>query len=140
VRIAALYSIHDASEGVLKDDTTPKKRALAELIEQRCGILARVILDCIDDLTFIQNQAIYAASGLGWPHIDEAKRVHHYDLVMFVTEWRDLMRGIEHPDWEQYRNIEPLRDTIKPWPWEHAKGALLRRWHKVLPVFAQEAQ
>jgi hypothetical protein len=134
-RIAAEFSLHDAPEGVLKDDTTPKKCTVAEKIEQRCGILAADIIKVLDEITDDHDAAIHEAAGLPWPMPDDiARAVKEVDIIMFVTEWRDLMKGIEHPNWAPYSNVKPLGALIQPWPWDVAKNALLRRWRTLLPA------
>lgn len=136
--LAAYFSMHDTVEALLKDDPTPKKNAIAEIIQAHTGVLAPEILRCFDDLTERHDRAIHQAAGLAWPmHPEMAKRVKLWDLRMFVTEWRDLMGNIPHPDWQQYEGIEPLPDTIKPWAWEQAKNVLLNLWLRLLPALQQ---
>jgi hypothetical protein len=43
--LAAYFLLHDAHEHTLKDDTTPKKRAIAELASERFGILGEHIFE-----------------------------------------------------------------------------------------------
>jgi hypothetical protein len=139
VELAAEFSLHDGPEGVLKDDTTPKKRAIAELCEQQFGVLAGHILAAFDLLTYRHDAAIHEAAGLPWPMRPEmAAAVKRWDLVMFVTEWRDLMGDIVHPNWAPYSGILPLRETIVPWRWETAKTALMNRWQRLLPALQEQ--
>jgi hypothetical protein len=136
-QLAAYWSLHDAHEAVLKDDTTPKKRAIAELCAQQFGILAEHVLATFDRLTDRHDAAIHAAAGLPWPMpADMAAQVKAWDLTLFVTEWRDLMRARTHPDWTPYRDITPLPETIRPWPWPFARLALQVRWRRLLPALA----
>jgi len=138
--LAAYFALHDAPEAVLKDDTTPKKRALAEECEQSFGILAEHVLDAFRRIDDRHDAAIHAAAGMLWPAPEWMReRVKHWDLVMFVTEWRDLMPGVEHPHWEPYRDIKPLYTTIIPWGWERAASSLLARWQRLLPALRAEA-
>jgi hypothetical protein len=62
-----------------------------------------------------------------------AAGVKKWDLIMFVTEWRDLMRDRPHPNWAPYSGIKPLADKIAPWDWRTAKRELLNRWRRLLP-------
>src|SRR4051794_15597738 len=111
VELAAEFSLHDVPEAALKDDTTPKKRAIAELSEQQFGVLASHIIAAFDLLTYRHDAAIHEAAGLPWPMRPElAVAVKRWDLVMFVTEWRDLMRDRPHPNWAPYSGILPLRE------------------------------
>lgn len=133
------WLLHDVLEGALKDDPTPKKRAYAELIERRCGVLAPQIMSCFVELDDMHDRAIHAAAGVEWPHADEiAHAVKRWDKIMFVTEWRDLMKGFQHPNWSAYEGIEPLAETIEPWPWERAMAELLDRF-TLLPALREVA-
>jgi hypothetical protein len=130
------YSVA-AHEAVLKDDTTPKKRAIAELCAQQFGILAEHVLGAFDRLTDRHDAAIHAAAGLPWPMPAElAAQVKAWDLIMLVTEWRDLMGDRPHPDWTPYRDVAPLPETIRPWSWPFARLALQVRWRRLLPALA----
>lgn len=137
--VAAAFSLHDVPEAVLKDDTTPKKRALAALIARQCGVLAPAILDCFAAFDDLHQAAVNEAAGVPWPLPEAvAKEVKRFDLIMFVTEWRDLMRSggrpWPHPNWAPYSGIQPLADTIVPWPWPEAQARLQRCWENLLPT------
>ena len=134
--LAAYVLLHDAHEAFLKDDTTPKKRALAETAAANFGILAEEIIGSFDMLTERFDVAVHTAAGLPWPPEPAMKAaIKSYDLALFVTEWRDLMRAIPHPNWNEYRSTEPLRDQIKPLTWQIAAGAFVERCKRYLPVF-----
>jgi hypothetical protein len=138
--LAGYFSLHDAPEAVLKDITTPLKRALAEVALQQFGILSGQIVEAFAHLEERHERAIHLAAALPWPmKPGRREQVKHYDLVMFVTEWRDVMRGRPHPNWGPYQQFTPLADTIRPWDWETAKRALLRRWRVLLPVLREAA-
>jgi len=138
--VAGYFSTHDGHEGVLKDDTTPKKRALAELAQEKFGVLASDILECFALLTYRHDVAIHEAAGLVWPPAPGlAAQIKRWDLVMFVTEWRDLMHDRPHPNWAPYSGIKPLPDRIMPWRWQTAKAGLLRRWKELLPALGDSA-
>jgi 5'-deoxynucleotidase YfbR-like HD superfamily hydrolase len=133
--LAAYFLLHDAPEAFLKDDTTPKKRALAEVAARNFGVLADEIIAAFDMLTEQFDAAIHEAAGLVWPMPPAIKAaVKAYDLTMFVTEWRDLMRGTQHPNWDEYRDIAPLRDRIIVWPWQTACGGYIGRCKDLLPA------
>lgn len=137
--LPAYFLLHDGHEHALKDDTTPKKHALAEIAHEAFGLLAEQILACFDQLTERHDAAIHAAAGLPWPPApDIAKAVKTFDLIMFVTEWRDLMRGVEHPNWDAYRAVTPLPERIAPWSWSTARTAFLMRCRLYLPCFADD--
>lgn len=132
--LAAYFLLHDLEEGLWKDDPTPKKRALAHRIQERCGVLAGDIIAIIDGVVDEHDAAIHAAAGLPWPMPEEiAKAVKYYDVVMFVTEWRDLMRGFEHPAWKDYAGIRPLEAEIAPWRWSFAMAEWMKRARKLIP-------
>lgn len=137
--LAAYFLLHDAPEAFLKDDTTPKKRAIAAIASEHFGILASQIMDAFDLLTYRFDAATHEAAGLAWPMtIDIRRAVKAYDLTMFVTEWRDLMRGTKHPAWDEYRGITPLRDTIKPIDWQCAAFDYRTRCKQLLPALKGE--
>ncbi|MDP2410383.1 MAG: hypothetical protein Q8M26_08860 [Pseudolabrys sp.] len=137
IELAGYFLLHDGHEAFLKDDTTPKKRALAAVADEKFGILSEEIMAAFDLLTDRFDAAIHEAAGLAWPPSDAMKAaIKTYDLVMFVTEWRDLMRGLDHPNWDPYRGITPLPDTIIPMGWRQASAAFRARCTSLLPVFA----
>jgi 5'-deoxynucleotidase YfbR-like HD superfamily hydrolase len=134
--LAAYFLLHDAPEAFLKDDTTPKKRAVAAVAAEHFGILASQIMDAFDLLTYRFDAATHEAAGLPWPMpINIRQAVKSYDLIMFVTEWRDVMRGVPHPAWDEYRGIAPLPDTIIPWDWQTSARAFRDRCKLYLPCF-----
>lgn len=138
--IAAEFLVHDNPEAALKDDTTPKKRAIAEEAEAQFGVLAASVIGAFDAITERHDIAIHAAAGLPWPMApDVAAAVKRIDLVMFVTEWRDLMRNAPHPNWAPYSGIQPLPDTIEPWDWRDAKRQFLARCQTMLPALREAA-
>lgn len=133
--LAAYFLLHDAPEAFLKDDTTPKKRALAEIASRNFGVLSTEIMEAFDMLTEQFDAAIHEAAGLEWPCSSAMKAaVKAYDVTMFVTEWRDLMRGTQHPNWDEYRAYTPLRDVINPWDWKTAAAGYRARCTKLLPA------
>lgn len=138
--LAAYFLLHDAHEHTLKDDTTPKKRAFAELAEQRFGVLSDYIMETFKLLEYRHDVAIHEAAGLDWPPQLPSMilNLKHWDLVMFVTEWRDLMRGCEHPNWAPYANVLPLPESIRPWGWETARNAYILRCMKLLPALQKK--
>ena len=132
---AAEFHIHDCQEGIWKDDPTPKKVAIAERIAQRCGVLADDILDVLSGIVDEHDAVIHQAAGLCWPIDPEVHRiVKLYDVIMFVTEWRDLMHDAPHPNWAPYSGIKPLEDKIDPWPWAKARAGWLYRANRLLPT------
>lgn len=124
--LAAYLLMHDGHEFLLKDDTTPKKHALEVEAQESFGVLAGAITGTYDRLTFRIDAAIHEAAGLIWPPSPEMKAaIKHWDRRMFVTEWRDLMRGIPHPDPEAYRGVELLETVIFPWHWPQVREQFL---------------
>lgn len=131
---AAYFLLHDAQEAIWKDDPTPKKVAIATRVSERCGIVAADILAVIAGIVSEHDAAIHQSAGLPWPVPEEIARiVHLYDAIMFVTEWRDLMGNIEHPNWSAYTSIRPLPKVIDPEPWPHARAGWLYRARRLLP-------
>jgi len=134
--LAAYFLLHDNHESVIKDDTTPKKRALATIAEEQFGTLASVIMEAFSSLEARHDEAIHAAAGLPWPiGADMRSRIKLWDLRMFVTEWRDLMTGFNHPDWAPYQHVEPISKRIdEPWDWQKAKRTWLFCASQLLPA------
>lgn len=131
---AAYFLLHDAQEGLWKDDPTPKKRAIAERVSQRCGVTSEAILAVLAEIVAEHDAAIHQAAGLPWPIPEEIHRiVKLMDVIMFVTEWRDLMHDAPHPHWAPYSGIKPLEKKIEPREWPHARAAWLLRANKLLP-------
>lgn len=133
--IAAYFSLHDVPEAVLKDDTTPKKHAIAAIAEQRFGVLAPAVLVAFDELTERHDRAIHEAAGLAWPPPRAiAAAVKHFDRVMLLTEWRDFMPGAFLPNREAYAGVLPLRRRLHALPhWSRAADQLVDLWCELLP-------
>lgn len=132
---AAYFLLHDVQEGIWKDDPTPKKIAIAERIEERCGVVAEAILEVLEGIVSEHDAAIYQAAGVPYP-VPEITRllVKKWDVIMFVTEWRDLMGDIEHPHWAPYASVTPLLRRIVPMPWQEARDAWMLRARQLLPA------
>lgn len=137
-KVAAYVSLHDVHEALLKDDTTPKKHAIAAVAEARFGVLARQILDVFDELTERHDRALHEAVGLSWPPtLEMAAAIKRIDRILLITEWRDLMGGVPLPNADAYADIEPLRVTIAPLSWRAGAEGLKRRWAQLLPALAR---
>lgn len=131
-KATAYFLLHDAPEAYLKDDTTPKKRALATIAETQFGALASSIMQAFDALTARWDIAIHAAAGLPWPMPGEIENlVHAYDKTMLVTEWRDMM--IVLPPFNA-DGVVTLKTKIVAWDWHVAERALKRRFTMFLPA------
>lgn len=139
--LAAYFSVHDNPEALLKDDTTPKKNALAEIADASFGQLAQAVRAAFEDLNDRHESVAHAAAGLAWPVPSAlAKQVKYFDRVMLITEWRDLMAGAELPGGEAWRGLQPLTMTIKPLDdWRTAKAMLLEVWREFLPALGGRA-
>lgn len=134
--LAAYFLCHDVHEGFLKDDTTPKKRLVAEIASASFGGLAEPVMQAFDLATYRFDVAIHDAAGLSWPpRSDLIAAIKRLDLVMFVTEWRDLMPNFVHPNWAPYSGIHPLPDVIKPASdWRQAMDLFLIMAEDLLPA------
>lgn len=142
LQLCGYLSLHDAHEAVLKDDTTPKKRAFAAIAEAKFGILAPAVIATFDELAERHDRAIHAAAGLAWPpSAGMQAMIKRFDRVLLVTEWRDLMGGYPLPNAQAYADVVPLHYAIKPVDnWQTAALLLQRCWERVLPVFAGREQ
>lgn len=133
---AAYCLLHDAHEAYLKDDTTPKKRALARLAQEHFGVLGPVVEDTFKLLERRFDAAIHEAAGLAFPPPDDiAAAVHRIDRVLLVTEWRDFM-AIPPPFDTQ--GAKPLHEWLGAWHWEVARDEFLCWCRALLPAFAGE--
>jgi hypothetical protein len=132
--LAAYFLLHDGHEAFLKDDTTPKKRAVAAIAEQNFGVLASSIAEAFDILTHRFDVAIHTRAGLAWPPTHERREgIKYWDLRMFVTEWRDLMGNQPHPNWERYSKVPALGGNIIPLSWDRARDVFLALAFDLLP-------
>lgn len=133
---AAYFLLHDCHEALWKDDPTPKKHAIAERIEEVCGVLAEEIIDVLAEIEREHNAAIHQAAGLPWPLPDiTRRRIKAMDAIMFVTEWRDLMHDLPHPNWAPYSGIKPLKEKIDHvWTWAEARAGWMLRANRLLPA------
>jgi hypothetical protein len=133
---AAYFVLHDAHEAFLKDDTTPKKRAIGAIAEQ-FGAQAGQIIQAFDALTATWDEAIHVAAGLTWPMPSAIEElVHAWDRVMLLTEWRDLMKVPAPFDAEGV----VLAGKITPQTWQMAEWSLKRRFAQFLPALKGKAE
>lgn len=136
--LAAYFLLHDAHEAFLKDDTTPKKRAIATIAHENFGVLAESITEAFDLLTERFDAAIHARAGLHWPPTSERKAgIKYWDLRMFVTEWRDLMGNQPHPDWHRYSGVPAFAEAIVPMNWDDARLMFLAMHFELLPLWTE---
>ena len=137
--LAAYLSLHDVHEAVLKDDTTPKKNTFAAIAEKKFGVLASQVMEAFADLTDRHDRAIHEAAGLAWPPSPEmAARIKHFDRVLLVTDWRDLMRGATLANAQAYADVSPLQRTIVPHKkWESSAALLCLAWRRYLPALGE---
>jgi 5'-deoxynucleotidase YfbR-like HD superfamily hydrolase len=132
---AAQFLLHDAKEALVKDLTTPLKVAVADIAEQYYSAVPTEIINSFEILEGRIDAAIYVAAGLSWPlSLERAQLVKKYDLIMFVTEWRDLMHDVPHPNWAPYSGIKPLPQKIEPLSWAQARAGWLLRANRLLPA------
>jgi hypothetical protein len=133
-QLAAYFLLHDGHEAFFGDDTTPKKRALAEIAHKKFGILAADILLAFDAMIASFDIEIHAKAGLAWPAtLEMSAQIKLWDKRLFVTEWRDLMSNAVHPAWNNYRDILPLNERIIPWHWAWAARSFRDRCDSLLP-------
>lgn len=124
------FLIHDAPEAYLKDDPTPKKRAIDAIAQGQFGVLAGSITGAFDELTRRFEIAIAKAAGLPWPWPKLCQEtVDAFDEIMLVTEWRDLKR-IPLPFTP---TVLPLEEIIHPWNWQQARTQLEAAFNRWLP-------
>ena len=133
--LAAYLLLHDCHEAYSKDDTTPKKRALDAIAQQRFGVLAGDIMKAFAVLTDQLDAVIHQAAGIPYPPSPEMQeQIHHFDRVLLATEWRDLMKCATPYDFAK----ELLPDTIIPKDWQSARNEFHSRCRSLLPVFREQ--
>lgn len=123
---------HDMHEAYLGDDTTPKKRAIAEIAAASFGTLAVNVMSAFNAVTDRFDIAIHEAAGLPWPPPENlVPQIKHFDRVLLATEWRDLMQCEPPYDF----GVDPLPAVIKPAAhWESARNVLLLSIRDLLGV------
>jgi hypothetical protein len=133
--LAAYLALHDVHESLLKDDTTPKKHALAAIVEARFGVSASLVITALNYPALNIDEVVHRAAGLQWPPSPEmAAAIKRFDCILLVTEWRDLMGGVPLPNAEAYADVTPLRRRIKPHSkWQRAERDLLQIWSAYVP-------
>lgn len=138
-QLAAYFAVHDVHEAVLKDDPSPKKRALIELSCELFGSSAWVKA-VTDELVRRHDAAIHEAAGLSYPLPDKLQaRVAWLDQRMLLTEWRDLMPAADFDMACCYPDLTPLGRKIDPMDWRSAKAMLLEVWREFLPALGGRA-
>lgn len=130
---AAYFLAHDFHEYVLKDETTPKKRALDRVACETLKLDYGVVSEADMRLTERWDAAIHAAAGLPWPaHPGVRYTVDVIDKRMLLTEWAILHKG--HKLLGDYSAYEPLPIKIEPWSWHFAQEQLAERMAVLLPA------
>lgn len=102
--------MHDAGEAYLVDMPKPLKRLIPDFEHYENNLLEKIA----------------ESFGLSWPIPND---VHHADVVMLMTEKRDLMVP-EPASWGI--DVEPLPDIIQPLPPQEAKTAFLARFNELM--------
>lgn len=137
---AAYFLLHDAHEAFVKDLTTPLKRALDDISQEYYKTEPKTVFNAFQILEAHVDIAIHQAAGLPWPMPEQTQAiVKLIDKVMFVTEWRDLMHDIEHPNPAAYAGLNPLPKLIQPENWAHARAGWLLRANRLLPKLRSAA-
>jgi 5'-deoxynucleotidase YfbR-like HD superfamily hydrolase len=117
---------HDKAEAVVNDASSPMKRAMRALMPAGPSPF-----DVIEERV---DRAMARAFGLPEQHSPVVKRA---DLIMLVTEKRDLLPGGER-EWPDI-GIAPLRERIVPWTREVAEHAFLLRFDQLSRAAREEA-
>lgn len=104
---------HDAAEAYLQDMAKPLKNhpTLGQAYRGAEVRIERVIGDALD---------------VQFPFPEPVKEA---DIVVLVTEARDLMHGTK--SWTYYHDIVPLKTTIAAWSPRRAKREFLARYEKL---------
>ena len=103
--------LHDAAEAFIGDVAKPLKRLLPDYQ----ALEARV------------EAAVFARFGLP-PELPAC--VKHADLVLLLTEKRDLMPACANREWN-LQGVQPMERRIRPWVPEQARTAFLQRFEEL---------
>ena len=128
------YSV--AQHSVLVSYAVPQEHALAGLLhdsaEAFIGDVAKPLKRLLPDYQALEARieaAVFGRFGLS-PELPAC--VKTADLVLLVTEKRDLMPNCRHEEWN-IQGIEPLERHIRPWSSDQAKRAFLERFTELTP-------
>lgn len=114
--------LHDASEAYTGDVVLPMKKQM-----RGSRLLAPALPSDFDLVESRVQRAICHAFDL--PDY-EPKIVKRFDLVLLVTEKRDLLAPSDEP-WPDY-GVEPLRHKLETWNPENARRIFLERFHDLM--------
>lgn len=127
------YSV--AQHSVIVSNIVPKEDALWGLLhdaaEAYMGDMTRPLKDLMPGFKEIEKRVeaeIFELMGLkgGIP-----PSVKYADLVMLATERRDLMPE-QQERWALLDGIQPLTETIDPWPPRHAEHEFVIRFGEIV--------
>ena len=128
----AHYSV--AQHSVLVSYQVPAEHALAGLLhdaaEAFVGDVAKPLKRLLPDYQALEARveaAVLARFGLP-PELPAC--VKHADLVLLVTEKRDLMPACRSSEWS-VTGVQPMERRIRPWVPEQAKAAFLQRFQEL---------
>ncbi len=108
--------LHDVKEAYIGDITTPVKQCLGKAVMNQF----------VDDVETPIDLAIYDAANLPPPDKSISDAVKYADVVLLMTERRDLMSPSRR-SWGNYESIPPLAERIEPWDPVKARFEFLSR-------------
>lgn len=135
---APWFLTHDGPEYVLRDETTPKKRAL-DAVAAEFGAAQGAVREAFARLTERWDNVIHSAAGLRWPPPKDVEEIVHLtDKRLLLTEWAAL-HG-KHPLIGDYSGVEPLPVAIKAWSWKFSQAMFEEFCKRLLPAFERPAE
>jgi hypothetical protein len=104
-----------------------------ELGEPTCGDMTGPLKSLCPDYKAIEKRCEAAGMARFGVTMRDPVLIKRFDLVMLVTEKRDLMPGADRHEWTWTQGAQPLPEVIEPWDPYDAAAAFLARYAELNP-------